>query len=162
MLFRSDKPDIRFGLEIVDVTSVVANSDFKVFTDAAKTGTVRAINATKCGGYSRKEIDELGQFVAKYGAKGLAWIVVEEGGLRSPIAKFLSPEITADILSTLSAKAGDLLLFVADKPKVALQSLGALRLHLADKLGLRRKGEFKFLWVVEFPQIGRASCRERV
>jgi len=149
--YGSDKPDLRFGLEIVDVTSVVANSELKVFADAAKTGTVRAINATKCGGYSRKEIDELGQFVAKYGAKGLAWIVVEEAGVRSPIAKFLTPEITANLLSTLSATAGDLLLFVADKPKVALQSLGALRLHLADKLGLRRKGEFKFLWVVEFP-----------
>lgn len=149
--YGSDKPDIRFGLEIVDVTQVVANSEFKVFAEAAKTGTVRAINATKCGGYSRKDIDELGQFVAKYGAKGLAWIVVEEGGVRSPIAKFLTPEITADLLSTLSATPGDLLLFVADKPKVALQSLGALRLHLAEKLGLRRKGEFKFLWVVEFP-----------
>ena len=149
--YGSDKPDIRFGLELVDVTSVVANSEFKVFADAAKTGTVRAINATKCGGYSRKDIDELGQFVAKYGAKGLAWIVVEEGGLRSPIAKFLTPEITTELLSTLAAKPGDLLLFVADKPKVALQALGALRLHLADKLGLRRKGEFKFLWVVEFP-----------
>lgn len=149
--YGSDKPDIRFAMEIVDVTTIVADSEFKVFADAAKTGTVRAINAQGCGGYSRKEIDELGQFVAKYGAKGLAWMVIEEGSVRSPIAKFLSPEITAAILNKMNAQVGDLVLFVADKPKVALQSLGALRLHMADKLGLRKKGEFRFLWVVEFP-----------
>lgn len=149
--YGSDKPDIRFGLEIEDVTEIVAVSDFKVFADAAKVGTVRAINAKGCGGYSRKEIDELGQFVAKYGAKGLAWIAVEEGTVRSPIAKFLSPEIIDSLLKAMQARPGDLLLFVADKPKIALQSLGALRLHLADKLGLRKKGDFRFLWVVEFP-----------
>jgi len=149
--YGTDKPDIRFGLELVDVTSLVAECEFKVFASAAKSGTVRALCAKGCGGFSRKEIDALAEYAAKYGAKGLAWISVEPSGIRSPIAKFLTPQLTASLLAHLQATPGDLLLFVADKPKVALTALGALRLHLAERLGLQQPGEFAYLWVTEFP-----------
>ncbi|MBT9175919.1 MAG: Aspartate--tRNA ligase [Firmicutes bacterium] len=149
--FGSDKPDTRFGLELVDVTDVVSQCDFKVFVEAAKSGTVRALNATGCGGYSRKEIDALSELAAKYGAKGLAWMAIEPSGVRSPIAKFMSPEVLENVLARLAAAPGDLLLFVAGQPKVALTALGAVRLHLAEQLGLRKSGEFNYLWVTEFP-----------
>ncbi len=149
--FGSDKPDTRFGLELHDVTEIVAGCEFKVFADAAKQGTVRALNATGCGGYSRKDIDALSELAAKHGAKGLAWMVIEPSGVRSPIAKFLAPPVLADILSRLNAAPGDLLLFVAGEAKVALNALGALRLHLATQLGLRSGTGFNYLWVTEFP-----------
>ena len=149
--FGSDKPDTRFGLELVDVTLVVEECDFKVFAEAAKHGTVRALNAKGCGGYSRKEIDALSEVAAKYGAKGLAWMVIEPSGVRSPIAKFLSPEVLENTLARLAAAPGDLLLFVAGQPKVVLTALGAVRLQLAEQLGLRKSGEFNYLWVTEFP-----------
>ncbi|MDP3057878.1 MAG: aspartate--tRNA ligase, partial [bacterium] len=150
--FGSDKPDIRFGMEIVDVSAEVAQSDFKVFADALSSGkVVRAINASGCSGYSRKAIDELGAYVARFGAKGLAWIAVENEGIRSPIAKYLSADVLHAILAKLKAVAGDLLLFVADSESTASSALGSLRLHLGEKLGLRANDTFKFLWVTEFP-----------
>jgi len=149
--YGSDKPDLRYDLQIVDVTSIVADTDFKVFAEAAKNGTVRAINASGCGGYSRKDIEELTQFVARHGAKGLAYIALDESGMRSSFAKFLTAEKLDALIGALAGSKGDLLLFVADKRKTALASLGALRQHLADKLGLKKPGELKFLWVVDFP-----------
>jgi len=159
--YGSDKPDLRFGMEIVDVTQIVANTDFKVFAEAAKHGTVRGINAKGCGAFSRKEIDELTQFVGKFGAKGLAYMALDENGLRSSFAKFLSPEKVEQLVAVLSAEKGDLLLFVADQAKAVLGSLGALRQHLADKLGLKNKGELKFLWVVNFPLLEWDEQAER-
>lgn len=151
--FGSDKPDTRFGLELVNVSDLVAASGFKVFKDAvAGGGSVRAINAKGCGAsFSRKEIDALGEVVKTYKAKGLAWIVVEDGSIKSPIAKFLSDEERDSLLSRLSAQAGDLLLFVADKDAVVFDSLGHLRLALAEKTGLIDPTRYDVLWVTEFP-----------
>lgn len=150
--YGSDKPDIRFGMTITDVSELVEACDFKVFTQNCQSGgTVRAINAGGCGGFSRKEIDGLAAFAANYGAKGLAWIAVEKEGVRSPIAKFLSPDVLAALILRLGATEGDLLLFVADSLKTVSASLGALRLHLGERLGLMKPDEYRFLWVTEFP-----------
>ncbi len=151
--FGSDKPDTRFGLELVNVSDLVAASGFKVFQDAvAGGGSVRAINARGCGAsFSRKEIDALGEVVKTYKAKGLAWIVVEDGSIKSPIAKFLSDEERDSLLTRLSAQAGDLLLFVADKDAVVFDALGHLRLALAEKTGLIDPTRYDVLWVTEFP-----------
>lgn len=151
--FGSDKPDIRFGLELVNISDLVENSGFKVFSDAVKNGgSVRAINAKGCGAkFSRKEIDSLGEFVKENKAKGLAWIVVGEDGLKSPITKFLTEEETRAILQRLEAEPGDLLCFVADKNEIVYNALGQLRLELARRLNLIDKNDYKFLWVTEFP-----------
>ena len=150
--FGSDKPDTRFGLELVDVSAQVAGVDFKVFKQVLSSGgVVKGINATGCGGFSRRELDELTTFVAQYGAKGLAYMFVEEGGVRSPIAKFFSEDVLTQIVADMSGKPGDLLLFVADKRDVAYQALGALRLHLGERLNIIDKTKRNFLWVVDFP-----------
>jgi len=152
--YGSDRPDIRFGLELVDISEIAAESEFKVFAGAvANGGQVKGINAKGCGGYSRKEIDDLTAFVANYGAKGLAWMIVEAGGVKSQIAKFFTEEQLSAIVEKLGGKAGDLLLFVADKPKIVADSLGNLRLELAKRLNLVNKDEFKFLWVTDFPLV---------
>ena len=149
--YGSDKPDVRFGMEIVDLTGQAAGCGFKVFADTvASGGVVRGLNASGCGSYSRKDIDNLGELAARYGAKGLAWIAVEESGVRSPIAKFLSEAHLSDIMQALDAKPGDLLLMVAAAEGVVCSSLGALRLHLGRALGLMTD-EYKFLWVARFP-----------
>lgn len=152
--YGSDKPDIRFGLELVDISDEVKNSNFKVFKDTvANGGTVRGINAKGCAEFSRKEIDKLEELVKTYGAKGLAWIALKEGEIKSPIAKFLSEEELNAIKNKMQAETGDLLLIVADKAKTVFASLGALRLELGRKLELigPNNKEFKFLWVTEFP-----------
>lgn len=152
--YGSDKPDIRFGLELVDISDEVKESNFKVFKDTvANGGTVRGINAKGCAEFSRKEIDKLEELVKTYGAKGLAWIALKEGEIKSPIAKFLSEEELNAIKNKMQAEIGDLLLIVADKPKTVFASLGALRLELGRKLELigPNNKEFKFLWVTEFP-----------
>lgn len=151
--FGSDKPDIRFGLELVNISDIVKNSGFKVFADAvASGGSVRAINAKGCGAkFSRREIDALVDFVKIYKAKGMAWIVVEENELKSAITKFLNENEIKSILDRVNAEPGDLICFVADKDDIVYASLGALRLELARKLDLVRKDDFKFLWVTEFP-----------
>ncbi|WP_126427893.1 aspartate--tRNA ligase [Brevibacillus marinus] len=150
--YGSDKPDIRFGMELVDVTDIVATSGFKVFADAAKNGgQVKAINAKGCGHYSRKEAEELQKFAARYGAKGLAYIACKDGEHKGPIAKFFTPQEMEAILQRLAAEDGDLLLFVADKPKVVADALGALRSKLGHELGLIDHSQFAFLWVVDFP-----------
>ncbi|EUJ23107.1 aspartyl-tRNA ligase [Listeria grandensis FSL F6-0971] len=151
--FGSDKPDVRFGLELKNVAEAVANVDFKVFTNAIENGgEVKAINAKgAAASYSRKDIDALGEFVGRYGAKGLAWMKVEEDGFKGPIAKFFTPENQAAVAGVLDAEVGDLLLFVADKAEVVAASLGALRSKLGQELDLIDQNELAFLWVTDWP-----------
>lgn len=151
--FGSDKPDVRFGLELVDLSELVKDSSFKVFASAVEAGgQVKAINVKgAAANYSRKDIDALGEFAGVYGAKGLAWLKVDEEGLKGPIAKFFEGEAATSLIQTLEATAGDLLLFVADKTSVVADSLGALRLKLGKELGLIDESRFEFLWVVNWP-----------
>jgi aspartyl-tRNA synthetase len=151
--FGSDKPDTRFGLELVDLSEVVKDSGFKVFAAAvANGGQVKAINVK--GGaekYSRKDIDALTEFVGVYGAKGLAWLKVDAEGLKGPIAKFFAEEDSQALTTVLNAKEGDLLLFVADKKNVVADALGALRSKLGKELGLIDQSKFNFLWITDWP-----------
>jgi len=150
--FGVDNPDMRFGMELSDLTDLVKVSGFKVFVDvASKGGIIKGINAKGCAKFSRKEIDDLTEFVKIYGAKGLAYVKIENGEWHSPIAKFFTPEEIASMNSAFDAEEGDLLFFVADKPKVVNDSLGKLRNHLANKLGLTNKEVFRFVWVTDFP-----------
>ncbi|GAM09315.1 aspartate--tRNA ligase [Geobacter sp. OR-1] len=150
--FGVDNPDLRFGLELVELTDLVKNSGFKVFADvAASGGIIKGLNAKGCAGFSRKEIDDLTEFAKIYGAKGLAYVKIENGAWHSPIAKFFTPEEIDTMNKAFDAGEGDLLLFVADKPKVVNDSLGKLRNHLANLLGLLDKNVFRFVWITDFP-----------
>jgi len=150
--FGSDKPDIRFDLELVNVSDMVKNCGFKVFADAILSGgSVRAINAKGCGKFSRKEIDALGEVAKTYKAKGMAWIAVDSSEVRSSFSKFMKEEELKDLLTLLEAESGDLICFIADKDEVVLDALGQLRLAVANKLELLKTNEYKFLWVTEFP-----------
>jgi aspartyl-tRNA synthetase len=150
--FGVDNPDMRFGMELCELTDLVKLSGFKVFADvAAKGGIIKGLNAKGCAGFSRKEIDELTDFVKIYGAKGLAYVKIEKGEWHSPIAKFFNPEEIAAMNEIFGAKEGDLLFFVADKPKVVNDSLGKLRNHLANILKLTSKDVYRFVWVTDFP-----------
>jgi aspartyl-tRNA synthetase len=150
--FGSDKPDMRFGMELVNVSDLAAGCGFKVFADAvANGGSVRAINAKGCGKFSRKEIDSLVELVKTYRAKGMAWIIVEENEVRSSISKFFSEDEMKALLDRTGAEPGDLICFVADKNQVVFDSLGALRVEIAKRLDILDNKEFKFLWVTEFP-----------
>ncbi|MEH7456507.1 aspartate--tRNA ligase [Bacillus sp. JJ1127] len=151
--YGSDKPDTRFAMELTDLSEFAAGCGFKVFTSAVESGgQVKAINAKGAAGkYSRKDIDALTEFVKVYGAKGLAWLKVEEDGLKGPIAKFFGEEDANVLMSTLDGAAGDLLLFVADKKSVVADSLGALRLRLGKELELIDESKFNFLWVTDWP-----------
>lgn len=152
--FGSDKPDTRFGFELRELSDLVSDCGFQVFSGAVKAGgSVRAINVNgHAKDFSRKEIDSLGEFVKTYRAKGLAWIVVnEDGSLKSPIAKFLTEEELQGILNRMDAKPGDLLLIVADKNKIVFDALGNLRLEVAKRLDLLDPKQYHFLWVTEFP-----------
>lgn len=153
--YGKDNPDIRFGMELKDVTDLAPGSGFKVFADVvASGGHVRAINAKGCGDYSRKQIEELTEFVKLYGAKGLAYYAITSAGEeRSSFAKFVLPQVLVEIQQRLSAEPGDLLLFVADKPPVVFESLGRLRVYLADRLDLRDPGVLAFCWVIDFPLV---------
>ena len=148
--FGTDKPDTRFGLEIQDISKLVADSEFKVFTGAlARGGVVRGINA-KGASFSRKEVDDLTELSIKLGAKGLAWFMVGPEGLKSPINKFFKTEQLEELSQKMNAEDGDLLIFVADSQKVAEEILGRLRVHLGEKLNLISE-EDNFLWVTDFP-----------
>lgn len=151
--FGSDKPDIRFGMELTNVTDVVRDCEFAVFKGAIENGgTVRGINAKGQGGMPRKKIDKLVSFVKDYGAKGLAYIAIQEDGMvKSSFAKFMKEEEMSALIEAMGGEAGDLLLFAADKNKVVWDSLGALRLELARQMELLDKNEYKFLWITEFP-----------
>ncbi len=150
--FGSDKPDTRFGLELKDISLPASKSDFKVFADAVKNGgEARGINAKGCADFSRKDLDDLTQEASVFGAKGLAWIKITPEGAQSPIAKFFKKEILDEIVDTMDGKPGDLLLFVADKPKIVFDSLSHLRLKLGERLKLIDENKFNFLWVTDFP-----------
>lgn len=155
--FGSDKPDLRFGLELRDLSETAKDTEFKVFNDAlASGGSVRAINLKGGASLGRKDLDRLGEFVKTYKAKGLAYIILKDGEVKSPIMKFLSEETMKAILDRMEAADGDLVLIVADRDEVVFQSLGALRLELAKKTGiLDGKKEFRFAWVTEFPLLER-------
>jgi aspartyl-tRNA synthetase len=160
--YGSDKPDLRFGLELKDVSETVENCGFKVFASAIKLGgTVKGINATGCSSYSRKEIDELTDFVANFGAKGLAWMAIGDSGIKSPIAKFFTADELDKIKKALDAKCGDLLLFVADKHEIVTQALGNLRIELAKRLGLVDDSKLKFVWITHFPLFEYAPEEKR-
>ena len=151
--YGSDKPDTRFGMELVNVTETVKDFDFVVFKGAVENGgTVRGINVKGQGGMPRKKIDKLVSFAKDYGAKGLAYIAIQEDGtVKSSFAKFMTEEQSKDLIRAMSGEAGDLLLFAADQNKVVWDVLGALRVELAKQLELLDKNEYKFLWITEFP-----------
>ena len=147
-----DKPDMRFGLELVDISDIVADSGFKVFSQVVKKGgIVKALNAKGCVGFSRKEIDDLADFVAVYRAKGLAWIKVKDMEWQSPITKFFSDAEKMALAERIDMQPGDLVFFMADQPKVTNEALGHLRNHLAEKLNLIDENTFHFVWVTRFP-----------
>ena len=150
--YGSDKPDLRFGMELTDISDLAANCGFKVFSGAIeKGGQVKGINVKGCGHYSRKDVDDLMKFASKYGAKGLAWIAFKDGEIKGPIGKFFSEEEINHFKNRFEAEEGDLLLFVADSAKVVADALGALRLKFGKELGLINNDVFKFAWVVDFP-----------
>lgn len=151
--YGSDKPDLRFGMEIKNITEAVRGTEFAVFKNAIENGgSVRAIVAENSADMGRKKLDKLGEFVKTYKAKGLAWIAYKEGEIKSPISKFFDEEGMNKIIEAAGAKPGDLVLIVADVDSVVLQSLGALRLELAKELGiLENNKEFNFVWITEFP-----------
>lgn len=152
--YGSDKPDLRFGLPIVDLTELLRGCSFEVFRKALDAGgVVRAINAKGCAGFTRGEIEELTKKAISYGAKGMAWIAVRENGeIYSILTKYLSEKQLSGLLSAMDAKAGDFILFCADSLSTVRRTLGGLRLDLAELLGLRKKGEYSFLIVTDFPQ----------
>ena len=151
--FGSDKPDLRFGMELKDISEVVKNCGFSVFTSALENGgSVRGINANGQGHMPRKKIDALVDFAKGYGAKGLAYIAInEDGTYKSSFAKFMTDEEMNAIVDKMEGKPGDLLLFAADKNKIVYEVLGALRLEIANNLGILDKNEYRFVWITEFP-----------
>jgi len=151
--FGSDKPDIRFGLELKNVTDLMADCGFSVFKNAvANGGSVRGINVEGQAGMPRKKIDALVDFVKDYGAKGLAYLAIDEdGNYKSSFAKFMAEDELASLIKAMDGKPGDLLLFAADEDDIVFASLGALRVEIAKNLGLLNKDEYKFLWITEFP-----------
>ncbi len=151
--FGSDKPDLRFGMELCDVTDVVKDCEFVVFKNAIEAGgNVRGINAEGQGAMPRKKIDALVDFAKGYGAKGLAYIAIhEDGTMKSSFAKFMKDEEMQALVEKMNGKPGDLLLFAADKSKLVYDVLGALRLEIANQLGLLKKDEYRFVWITEFP-----------
>ena len=161
--YGSDKPDLRFGMELINRTEAVKGSEFKVFNDIIdKGGIVKAINVKGDAGIPRRELDGLVNFVAIYGAKGLAWMQIQpDGSVKSPIAKFFSEEYLANILKTAEAEPGDLLLFVADKPSVVAAALGALRIEMAKRRGLIDENKLAFTWVVDFPMFEYSEEEKR-
>ncbi|MFV9510937.1 aspartate--tRNA ligase [Tepidibacillus sp. LV47] len=150
--YGSDKPDIRFGMELKDLTEVFKNTEFKVFKSTIENGgQIKAINAKGAAHYSRKDIDGLTEFVTHYGAKGLAWLAFKEDEVKGSIAKFVTDEEMNHLRTILEVEVGDLILFVADSKKVVADALGNLRLKLGKDLNLIPKDEYRFLWVTDFP-----------
>ncbi|WP_017208836.1 aspartate--tRNA ligase [Clostridium beijerinckii] len=161
--YGSDKPDLRFGMEITNITEDVKDLDFVVFKSAIEAGgSVRALCLKGGADLGRKPLDKLGEFVKTYKAKGLAWIQIKEDGVKSSIAKFLTDDVTNSIVKTMNAETGDAILIVADKNSVVFQSLGALRLELAKQFDLiKDKNEFNFTWITEFPLFEYSEEEER-
>lgn len=160
--FGSDKPDLRFGMEIKDLSELVKDADFKVFADVVKKGgCVKSINAKGCARYSRRDFDALVKLAGVYGAKGMAWIQVEEDGIKSPIAKFFTEEQMAAIVKAMDGEVGDALLFIADKWETTCIVLGNLRLEIARREGLLDDDKQSFLWVVDFPMFEYSKEEQR-
>jgi aspartyl-tRNA synthetase len=161
--FGTDKPDIRFGMELVDVSDLVAESGFRVFSETvAAGGQVKGVRAPGCGDYSRRQIDDLTELAKREGAAGVAWLAVgQEGEIRSSFAKFLPEDEVASVAERMGAEPGDLLLFVADQPPVVAAALAALRLELAGRLGLRDPMVLAFCWVIDFPLFGWNETENR-
>ncbi len=151
--FGTDKPDTRFGLELISLTDVVRDCSFKVFRSVVeKGGLVKSINAKGCATFSRKELDDLTEFVGRFGAKGLAWVKIKpEGEWQSPIAKFFTDNERDNMSKTLEAEPGDLIFFIADQPAIVHQALAELRLELARRLDFIKPGTYNFLWITDFP-----------
>jgi aspartyl-tRNA synthetase len=150
--FGLDKPDIRFALELVDISDIVQDAGFKLFSDVVKKGgIVKALNAKGCINFTRKEIDDLTEFVSIYRAKGLAWIKVREDSWQSPIAKFFTDDEKQALAKRIDMQPGDLVFFVADQPKIANEALGHLRNFLGKKLGMIDEDTFRFVWITRFP-----------
>lgn len=160
--FGLDKPDIRFDLELKDISDIAKDSGFKLFADAVKRGgIVKALNAKGSIHFSRKEIDDLTAFVSVYKAKGLAWIKVHEKAWQSPIAKFFSDEEKTALIKRLDVEPGDLLFFIGDQSKIANEAMGHLRNHLGKKLGLIDENAFRFLWITHFPLMEYDEIEQR-
>ena len=161
--FGSDKPDLRFGMELKNVSDVVKDCEFVVFRNALENGgTVRGINAEGQGHMPRKKIDALVEFAKGYGAKGLAYVAIQEDGtLKSSFAKFMTDEQMAALVAAMDGKPGDLLLFAADKNKIVWDVLGSLRLEIARQLDLLKKDDYRFLWVTEFPLLEYSEAQDR-
>ncbi len=160
--YGSDKPDLRFGMEIVDVSALASRLGFKVFSDTvAGGGVVRGVNAAGGGHFSRKDVDELAAQAAAFGAQGLLPIWIEQGGVRSPLQKFVEPDQIKELIETLDGHGGDLLLLVAGPKSVVEPSLGALRLALAERLGVERTG-WAFAWVLDFPMFEYDEKEQRL
>jgi len=160
--FGLDKPDVRFDLELKDISDIVKGSGFKVFADVVKKGgIVKALNAKGCIDFTRKEIDDLTEFVSVYRARGLAWIKVKENEWQSPIVKFFTDEEKDALAKTINMEPGDLVFFVADQPKVVNEALGHLRNHLGQRLNLINHDEFKFTWVTHFPMMEYDETEKR-
>ncbi len=161
--FGSDKPDLRFGFELKDLTDIVKNSEFKVFSGNIENGgEVRAINVDgHADDFSRKQLSKLEDFAKTYGAKGLAWLKITDEGVTSPIAKFLSEEELDNIVKRVDAKEGDLILIVSDKPSVVYTALGSVRIEVAKRLDLIDKDSYELLWVTEFPLFEYDEDEER-
>jgi aspartyl-tRNA synthetase len=150
--YGTDRPDTRFGLELVDLTDTLRDCGFKVFRTAIENGgAVKAINAKGCGGFSRKDLDDLTEYASRYGARGMAWIKIKDDEWQSPITKFFTEEELSAMAGMLDAQPGDLILFGADRIKTVHQVLAELRLELARRLSLTADGSFNFLWVTDFP-----------
>ncbi|MEI7905694.1 MAG: aspartate--tRNA ligase, partial [Candidatus Firestonebacteria bacterium] len=150
--YGSDKPDLRYGLELVNVTELFKQTQFKVFLDAiAKGGIIKGLKAEGCAKFSRMDMDTLTEFVKQFGAKGLAWFKVTAGGIESPIAKFFEKPVQDELVKRFGAKDGDLIMLIADKPFTTNQCLDFLRRHMAEKLGLIDPDKFVFTWIVDFP-----------
>jgi aspartyl-tRNA synthetase len=160
--YGTDKPDTRFGLPIVDLSSEMANVQLKVFAETVKNGgVVRAIVGKGAGKFSRNDLDNLEAKAKEFGAKGLAWMIVEADGVKSPIAKFLSKDEIDAIIKKTSAVTGDIIFFAADTRRKACEILGQVRLVLGEKLGLIKKDEFHFLWVTDFPMFEYSETDKR-
>jgi aspartyl-tRNA synthetase len=150
--FGKDAPDIRFGMELQDVSALAQETDFAIFRQAVESGgQVKGLNAKGCAGYSRKDLDDLTAFAKLFKAKGLAWLKVTAEGVQSPIARFLPPATLGALVQRMGGENGDLLLFVADTPEIVADALGNLRVHLGERLGLIPRETLAFVWVLDFP-----------
>jgi aspartyl-tRNA synthetase len=160
--FGKDAPDIRFGMELSDITPLARGGDFAIFRQAVEAGgQVRGLNAKGCAGYSRRDLDNLAVFIKPFQAKGLAWMKVTDEGIQSPIGRFFSESTLQAIAQQMGGEPGDLLLFVADKPEVVADALGNLRVHLGERLGLIPQNVLAFVWVMDFPLLEYSEVERR-